>query len=72
MKNTGRVRGVHRAVYADSTFLREQTAGQELPDSDELSARLFCMALHPLMKEEENEYMAAALWDAVGRVRSEE
>ena len=62
----------NRAVYADSTFLREQTAGQELPDSDELSARLFCMALHPLMKEEENEYMAAALWNAVGRVRSEE
>ena len=62
----------NRAVYADSTFLREQTAGQELPDSDELSARLFCMALHPLMTEEENEYTAAALWDAVERVRCEE
>lgn len=61
----------NRPVYADSAFIREQTAGQELPLSDELSERLFCMALHPLMTEEENEYMAAALWDAVERVRCE-
>jgi len=61
----------NRAVYADSPFIREQTAGQTLPLSEELSARLFCMALHPLMTEAENEYMAAALWDAVERVRCE-
>ena len=62
----------NRAAYADSPFIREQTAGQELPLSDELSERLFCMALHPLMTEEENEYTAAALWDAVERMRCED
>ena len=61
----------NRAVYADSPFIRAQTAGQELPLSDELSSRIFCVALHPLMTEEENEYTAAALWDAVERVRCE-
>ncbi|MCY3899616.1 MAG: DegT/DnrJ/EryC1/StrS family aminotransferase [Caldilineaceae bacterium] len=59
----------NRSVYADSPFIRAQTAGQELPLSDELSSRIFCVALHPLMTEEENEYTAAALWDAVERVR---
>lgn len=61
----------NRAVYADSPFIRAQTAGQELPLSDELSSRIFCVALHPLMTVDENEYTAAALWDAVERVRSE-
>jgi dTDP-4-amino-4,6-dideoxygalactose transaminase len=60
----------NRPVYADIAFLRERTAGQELPLSDELGGRLFCVALHPLMTEAENEYIAAALWDAVERVRS--
>ena len=59
----------NRPVYADSPFIREQTAGQELPLSDELGERLFCMGLHPLMTEAENEYMAAALWDTVERIR---
>ena len=59
----------NRPVYADSGYIRAQTAGQELPLSDELSARLFCVALHPLMTEEENQYIAAALWDAVEQVR---
>jgi len=58
-------------VYAGVPFLREHTAGQELPLSDELGARLFCVAIHPRMTEEENEYIAAALWEAVERVRKE-
>jgi dTDP-4-amino-4,6-dideoxygalactose transaminase len=60
----------NRPVYADIAFLRERTAGQELPLSDELGGRLFCVALHPMMTEAENEYIAAALWEAVERVRS--
>jgi len=60
----------NRPVYATVPFLREHTAGQELPLSDELGGRLFCVALHPLMTEAENEYHVAALWDAVERVRS--
>jgi dTDP-4-amino-4,6-dideoxygalactose transaminase len=59
----------NRPVYADVLYLRERTAGQDLPQSDELGRRLFCVALHPLMTEAENEYVAAALWDAEERVR---
>jgi len=61
----------NRPVYADVPFIREHTARHELPLSDELGERLFCVALHPLMTEAENEYVAAALWDAVERVRRE-
>ena len=60
----------NRPVYEDSGYLRRQTAGQKLPISDELSARLFCMALHPLMTGEEQEYMAAAL-DGRGRTNTQ-
>ena len=35
----------------------------------ETALRLFCVSLHPLMTEQENAYIAAALWDAVDRVR---
>jgi len=61
----------NRPIYADVSFLREQTAGQQLPLSDELGERLFCVALHPRMTEAENEYIAAAVWNAVERVRKE-
>jgi perosamine synthetase len=61
----------NRPVYTDVRFLRERTVGQELPASDELGGRLFCVAIHPLMTEAENEYIAAALWDAVERVRGD-
>ena len=60
----------NRPVYEDSGYLRKETEGQKLPLSDELSTRLFCMALHPLMTEEEQAYMAAALWDVVEQIRS--
>jgi perosamine synthetase len=60
----------NRPVYTDVAYLRERTAGQDLPQSDELGRRLFCVALQPLMTEAENEYAAAALWDAEERVRS--
>jgi len=61
----------NRPVYADVPFLREHTLGQEVPLSDELGQRLFCVALHPLMTESENEYIAAALWDAVERLMAD-
>ena len=51
--------------------MREHTAGQELPLSDEIGARLFSLPIHPRMSDEDNEFIAAALWDAVERIRSE-
>ncbi len=58
-------------TYAGHAYLREQTAGQVLPRSEELGGRIFCVALHPLMSEELNEYIAAAVIEAVDKVRGE-
>lgn len=52
-------------------YIRKHTLGQELPLSEELGARLFCLPIHPLMTREENEYIAAALADAWERVAVE-
>ncbi len=58
-------------TYQDNPFIRQHTAAQELPLSDELGARLFCAPLHPLMPEEDNEYIAAAIADVVERMKAE-
>jgi dTDP-4-amino-4,6-dideoxygalactose transaminase len=56
-------------TYAGHPYIREQTAGQTLPLTEEIAARLFCVSLHPLMTDEQNEYIAAAVIEAVERVR---
>lgn len=58
---------VHRTV----PFIERHTRGQELPLSDELGGRIFCLPIHPAMSDEDNEYIAAAVWEAVLRVRAE-
>jgi len=58
-------------VYEGHSFLREQTAGQTLPLSEELGKRLFCVAMHPKMTRDENEYICAALWETVEGLREE-
>jgi hypothetical protein len=42
-----------------------------LPRSEELGDRICCVALHPLMSDDLNEYIAAAAIEAVERVRAE-
>jgi len=56
-------------TYLGHPWIREQTAGQILPLSEELGARLFCVSLHPLMTPEQNEYIAAAVIEAVERLK---
>ena len=56
-------------VYRDHAWLRERTAGQSLPRSEALAARLFCPSLHPLMTPDDNAYVAAAVIEAVERMR---
>jgi len=56
-------------VYKTRKILREHTRGQSLPLSDEIGERLFCIAIHPSMTDEENEYIAACLIEAVERLR---
>ncbi len=58
-------------VYEGHKFLRDQTAGQSLPLSEELGKRLFCVSIHPKMSRDENEYICAALWETVERIREE-
>jgi len=58
-------------TYLSHPYIREQTAGQTLPLSEELGRRLLCPSLHPLMTPEENEFIAAAIIEAVERVRDE-
>jgi dTDP-4-amino-4,6-dideoxygalactose transaminase len=50
-------------------FLRERTGNPPLPVSEETAARFFCAPMHPRMSDEDNEYICAALWDAVERLR---
>lgn len=59
-------------MYKVRRIVREHTAGQNVPISDEISERIFCPSLHPLMTEEENEYICAAIADAVERVKQED
>ena len=58
-------------VYESSRVLRSYMKGQTLPLSDELGKRLFCAPVHPAMTREQNEYICAALIEAVERVREE-
>jgi len=59
-------------TYTHRPFVRKHTEGQRLPLSEELGGRIFCPSLHPLMSDEDNEYVAAAIADVVERVGKEE
>lgn len=55
-------------TYLDRPFIRRATEGQALPFSEELGRRIFCPSLHPLMSEEDNAYVAAAVISSMGEV----
>jgi len=52
-------------------YIARHTFGQELPVSDEIGARLFCPPMHPCMSPEDNEFVAAAIWEAMERIAKE-
>jgi dTDP-4-amino-4,6-dideoxygalactose transaminase len=56
---------VHKTV----PYVAMRTQGQELPVSEEVAARLFCPPMHPDLTDDENAYIAAAIWDAMDVVR---
>ena len=58
-------------TYQGDAFIRQHTAGQDLPLANELGARLFCPPLHPRMAEADNEFIAAAISEAVARIAAE-
>jgi len=57
--------------YEERPFLRNHLGGQRCPLTEEISRRLFCPYLHGLMPAQENEYVAAAIAEAVERVKAE-
>ena len=58
-------------LYKTRGFYRRLVGGQALPNSDEISERIVCTLIHALLPAEENEYIAAAIADAVERVAAE-
>jgi dTDP-4-amino-4,6-dideoxygalactose transaminase len=45
------------------------TSGQSCPHAEELAARLFNPPMHPQMSDEDNEYICAAIADAMDALR---
>jgi len=56
-------------VHSTIPFLKQHTGDCSLPVSEEVAARLFCVAIHPCMSDADNEYLCAALWETVEKVR---
>ena len=52
-------------------FVARHTEGQELPLSEELGGRIICPPIHPTMSGEDNEYIAAAVWESVEKIAAE-
>jgi len=61
-------------AWTASPFIDQATRDQQhgIPVSLKTAQRLFCVSLHPLMTEEQNAYICAALWETVERVRQEQ
>lgn len=55
-------------VYQTDSFLRRHTEGQSCPRAEEIGARLINPPIHPLMSEADNEYICAAIEEAVERL----
>ncbi|HOJ34740.1 MAG TPA: DegT/DnrJ/EryC1/StrS family aminotransferase [Candidatus Hydrogenedentes bacterium] len=58
-------------AYTVRKYLRDRTPGQRLPLSEELGARLFCVPIHPIMSDDDNERICASLLDCIERLRRE-
>ncbi len=56
-------------AYLSRRLLREHTAGQSTPFSEELGRRLLCITLHPAMTEADDEYICAAVIEGIERLR---
>jgi perosamine synthetase len=58
-------------TYQMRPFIRERTKGQNLPGANKIGERIFVPSLHPLMSDEDNEYIAAAISEAYEEVSKE-
>jgi len=55
-------------TYLHDPYIRRHTAGQRCPKSERLGARLFCPPIHPQMPDSDNEWICAAIAEAVARL----
>ena len=58
-------------VHNTVPYITERVGKVNLPISDEVGGRIFCPPIHPYMPESDNEYIAAAIWEAMDKVRAE-
>ncbi len=68
--------GVGAVVMNDVTavqhpLVRDHVAGQQTPVSDLTGKRLFCVSLHPLMTDDDLDYIAQSAAQAVERVKAD-
>ena len=56
--------------YHSNQFLFNNTDHSDLPRSELLGQRLFCVPIHPQISSSDNEYICAALWESVERVKA--
>lgn len=49
-------------------FIADHVKGQELPASEVIAKRLFCVPMHPKMSQNDNEYICAAISKATQRI----
>ena len=56
-------------AHSTIPFLSEHTGNPSLPVSEKIAAQLFCVPMHPCLGDDDNEYMCAARWEAVEKVR---
>ena len=49
-------------------FLAKHTGPVDLPVTENIAERSFCLPVHPLMSDSDDAYMCAALIDAVDRL----
>ncbi len=57
--------------YKSRPWLQKVTDTTKTPKADALGERIMCVPIHPLMSSSDNEYICAALWESVERVREE-
>ena len=58
-------------VYESSSLLRSYMDGKTLPDFGRAGPAVVCAPIHPAMTREQNEFVSAAIIEAVERVRGE-
>jgi dTDP-4-amino-4,6-dideoxygalactose transaminase len=59
----------NRPAYLTRQILADHSRGQRNPLSEAVTARLFCVSLHPAMSDELNRDIAAAMCRCVARLR---